>query len=66
MEQINELEYTNFTNAMDRLVSLPFSYKSRDFINKFAKPLLDQTKQLEIPKPQFDAEGRQFVTIYGM
>nr|XP_014098407.1 28S ribosomal protein S9, mitochondrial isoform X2 [Bactrocera oleae] len=64
VEQINELEYTNFTNAMDRLVSLPFSYKSRDFINKFAKPLLDQTKQLEIPKPQFDAEGRQFVTIY--
>ncbi|XP_036321906.1 28S ribosomal protein S9, mitochondrial-like [Rhagoletis pomonella] len=64
VEHINDLEYTNFTNAMDRLVSLPFSYKSRDFINKFAKPLLDQTKQLEIPKPQFDADGRQFVTTY--
>ncbi|XP_018801178.1 PREDICTED: 28S ribosomal protein S9, mitochondrial [Bactrocera latifrons] len=64
VEKINDLEYTNFTNAMDRLVSLPFSYKSRDFINKFAKPLLNQTKQLEIPKPQFDAEGRQFVTTY--
>uniref|UniRef100_W8BNL5 Small ribosomal subunit protein uS9m n=1 Tax=Ceratitis capitata TaxID=7213 RepID=W8BNL5_CERCA len=64
VEQINDLEYTNFTNAMDRLVSLPFSYKCQNFIKKFSKPLLDQTKQLEIPKPQFDADGRQFVTTY--
>ncbi|XP_053962028.1 28S ribosomal protein S9, mitochondrial isoform X2 [Anastrepha ludens] len=64
VEQINDLEYINFTNAMDRLVSLPFSYKSRDFINKFAKPLMDQTNQLEIPKPKFDTDGRQFVTTY--
>ncbi|XP_067615357.1 small ribosomal subunit protein uS9m isoform X2 [Eurosta solidaginis] len=64
VEFLNDLEYTNFTNAMDRLISLPFSYKSRDFFTKFTKPLLDQTKQLEIPKPQFDADGRQYVTIY--
>lgn len=65
METIADIEYNNFTNAMDRLISLNYSYKSKNFIDKFTKPLMDQTLQLQIPKPQFDEQGRQYITTYG-
>ena len=65
LEKVADIEYNNFTNAMDRLVSLPYSYKSKEFIDRFTKPLMDQSKQMEVPKPQIDDKGRQFITTYG-
>jgi len=64
VEQIADIEYTNFMNAMDRLASLPFSYKTKEFIDKYTKPLMEKSKQMEIPKPQIDEKGREFITTY--
>jgi hypothetical protein len=35
---------------MERLLEHPYSYRLKDFIEKFRKPMLIQTGALEIPK----------------
>lgn len=65
MEAIEDIEYNNFVSAMDRLSSLPYSYKAKEFIYTFRKPLISQSNTYEIPKPQYDEQGRMFVTTYG-
>lgn len=64
VEKITDLEYDNFKVVMERLVSLPYSYRHKDFIEKYRKPLATQRFALEIPKPSYDDEGRAFVTTY--
>ncbi|XP_059620224.1 small ribosomal subunit protein uS9m [Phlebotomus argentipes] len=62
LEKILDLEYTNFVNAIERLADLPYSYRIRDFIEKYRKPLTAKTDITSIPQPQMDSNGRQFVT----
>lgn len=50
---------------MNRLAALPYSYKSKEFIDKFRKLLLIQRTTYEIPKPMYNKEGRMYVTTYG-
>lgn len=64
VEQITDLEYDNFKLVMERLISLPYSYRCQEFINKYRKPLATQRFALEIPKPGYDSDGRAFVTTY--
>ncbi|CAH0401216.1 unnamed protein product [Chilo suppressalis] len=64
VETIEDIEYTNFKNVMERLVSLPYSYRCKDFIEQFRKPLTTQRFALEIPKPNYDEDGRAFITTY--
>jgi len=64
VEALSDLEYRNFVNAMERLCSLPYSYRLKDFIVKYRKPLLVQSTTYEIAKPKFDADGRMYVTTY--
>ncbi|XP_030563642.1 28S ribosomal protein S9, mitochondrial [Drosophila novamexicana] len=64
VEHIADIEYQNFTSAMERLILSPYAYKSKAFIERFLKPLIDQSKQLEVPKPKIDEQGRQYVTTY--
>ncbi|XP_004922386.1 28S ribosomal protein S9, mitochondrial isoform X2 [Bombyx mandarina] len=64
VEKISDLEYDNFKVVMERLVSLPYSYRYKDFIEKFRKPLAVQKFALEIPKPNYDEEGRAYITTY--
>lgn len=64
VEGINELEYENFKLVMERLVTLPYSYRFKEFIEKFRKPLAAQRFALEIPKPSYDENGRAFITTY--
>ncbi|EDW68409.1 uncharacterized protein Dvir_GJ24698 [Drosophila virilis] len=64
VEHIADIEYQNFTSAMERLIISPYAYKSKAFIERFLKPLIDQSKQLEVPKPKIDEQGRQYVTTY--
>ncbi|XP_055377444.1 28S ribosomal protein S9, mitochondrial [Condylostylus longicornis] len=64
VENISDIEYSNFIQAMDRLISLPYSYKSKDFIQNYRKILMDPMKNATIPKPLFDEDGRQYVTTY--
>lgn len=64
VEKLSDLEYDNFKVVMDRLVSLPYSYRYKEFIDKFRKPLATQKFALEIPKPSYDDDGRAYVTTY--
>lgn len=64
VEQIADLEYNNFVNAMDRLVNHSYSYRNKDFIEKFRKPLMDTSNTYNIPKPEYDESGRCYVTVY--
>lgn len=65
VENIREMEYNNFINAITRLANHPYSYRVKDFIDIYCRPLLNQTITLEIPKPQVDQDGRSFITVYG-
>lgn len=65
MEEIADIEYNNFLNAMNRLVSMPYSYKIKEFIEKYRRLLMTQTSSNEVLKPQYDEQGRMFVTTYG-
>lgn len=65
VESIGDLDYRNFVSAMERLCTLPYSYRIKEFILKYRKPLLMQTNTYEIAKPKYDADGRMYVTTYG-
>lgn len=65
VEKIMDKEYTHFVNALDRLIALPYSYRSKELIDKYRKPLLQQMTQQKIPEVQYDEKGRAFVTTYG-
>lgn len=64
VENISDIEYDQFLTVMGRLISLPYSYRYKEFINQFRKPLAAQKFALEIPKPSYDTDGRAFVTTY--
>ncbi|KAL0820571.1 hypothetical protein ABMA28_006418 [Loxostege sticticalis] len=64
VEKILDLEYDNFKVVMERLVSLPYSYRCKDFIEKYRNTLASQKFALEIPKPSYDDDGRAFITTY--
>ena len=65
VENIREIEHANFVSALSRLVSHPYSYRFKDFINQYRRLLLSQTVTLEIPQPQIGEDGRSFITVYG-
>lgn len=65
VETIGDIDYKNFIAAMERLCSLPYSYRAKDFISKYLKPLSAQANAYEIAKPKYDADGRMYVTTYG-
>lgn len=64
VETISDLEYNNFLNTMNRLAAQPAAFKCKEFALKYAKPLIDQSKISEIPKPKIDENGKQFITTY--
>lgn len=66
VEKIMDKEYTNFINALERLIVMPYSYKAKDFINQFRKPILQQlSSQSDVPPVQYDEDGRAYITTYG-
>ncbi|XP_069676223.1 small ribosomal subunit protein uS9m isoform X2 [Periplaneta americana] len=62
VETVSDREYSRFVTIMDRLIEHPYSYRLKEFVEKFRKPMLSGTSALEIPKPQYDADGRAYVT----
>lgn len=64
VETLNEKDYDNFVVAMERLCTLPYSYREKDFVFKYRKPLMSQTKTYDIPKLQYDENGRGYITTY--
>ncbi|XP_017775117.1 PREDICTED: 28S ribosomal protein S9, mitochondrial [Nicrophorus vespilloides] len=64
VEGINDKEYNNFKDAMERLTKLPYSYKVKDFIMEYSRPLMMQTKTHDVPELQYDKDGKAFITTY--
>jgi small subunit ribosomal protein S9 len=64
VESITDIEYDNFKVVMERIVSLPYSYRCREFIERFRKPMAAQRFALEIPKPSYDENGCAYITTY--
>lgn len=65
VEKITDKEYQSLVIALERLLSIPFSYKAKDFISKYRKPLLSQSQNQEIPKVKYGEDGRAYITTYG-
>ncbi|XP_066156810.1 small ribosomal subunit protein uS9m [Euwallacea fornicatus] len=64
VEPLLDKEHDSFVNLMERLLSLPYSYKYKDFILEYRKPLVNQSKSSITIKPQVGEDGREFVTVY--
>lgn len=65
VETINDRDYIQFVDAMERLANMPYSYRVKDFILEYRRPLISQTTTFDAPKPKYDEDGRAFVTTYG-
>lgn len=66
IEDITDQEYKDLINGYERLIELPFSYKSKDFIFKHRLPLSDESSSAnEILNPEYDTEGQSFVEFTG-
>lgn len=66
VETIMDREYGQLISALERLVALPYSYRVKEFVDKYRKPLLQRmAQQTEIPEVQYDEKGRAFITTYG-
>ncbi|KAK9882094.1 hypothetical protein WA026_018940 [Henosepilachna vigintioctopunctata] len=64
LETITDKEYESFLSAMEALCKLPYSYRSKDFVMKYMRPLMSQSNSTEAPKPSYDEDGRAFITVY--
>ncbi|KAG8227041.1 hypothetical protein J437_LFUL013828 [Ladona fulva] len=63
VETINEREYDNFVKVMERLSHHPYAFRIRDFISKYRKLLISQTKASDIPKPLLGEDGKSRITV---
>merc|ERR1712109_414423 len=64
LEKVTEQEHADFVALLDRLVSLPFSYRVKDEL--FAWRVKEGTAAEELfIQPQFDETGRAFVEAEG-
>ncbi|XP_065076322.1 small ribosomal subunit protein uS9m [Ochlerotatus camptorhynchus] len=64
LEDVSDTEYDNFVSVLTRLILHPYSYREKTFIDRYRKPLLMKTDADQIPKPQFDTNGKQSITVY--
>lgn len=65
VEILVDKEYESFISAMERLRSLPYAYRIKDFIMKYTTPLMKKITASEVPKLQYDEQGRSYITVYG-
>lgn len=65
VETIDKMEYDNLVSALDRLASHSYSYRHKEFIGKYRRSLGSSKSVEDVPKPDIDKNGRNFVTTYG-
>lgn len=64
VEALGDKDYEYFISTFERLTAMPYSYKVKDFILEYAKPIINKVQTFEAPKTRIDSEGRQYVTVY--
>jgi len=65
LESITETEHAEFLAVLERLVSLPFSYRVRDDLFRWRVREQLLAAQQEYITPQFDEKGRAWVEMQG-
>lgn len=65
VETVSDKSYETLVTTLERLAALPYAYRSKDFIMKYRKALMSQERTYLAPEPQYDADGRAFITTYG-
>jgi len=65
LETLSEAEYNEFILVLERLVSLPFSYRVKDDIFKWRVKEAAGIAVKDFITPQFDEKGRAFVEVEG-
>ena len=65
LETLSEAEYNEFILVLERLVSLPFSYRVKDDIFKWRVKEVAGIAVKDFITPQFDEKGRAFVEVEG-
>ncbi|XP_042222270.1 28S ribosomal protein S9, mitochondrial-like [Homarus americanus] len=65
LEKLKDSHYEFFIKSMNRLVDHPYSYRAKDFILRFRKPISSSIKLQEIPKLMFTAEGTPYIATTG-
>jgi len=65
-EEIKDTQLNELVEALERLLENPFSYKAKEFIFKFRKPIA-AVQSVENPvEPQYDENGRAIVEYTGL
>ncbi|XP_045462681.1 28S ribosomal protein S9, mitochondrial [Harmonia axyridis] len=64
LETLSDRDYEQFLNAIEALCKLPYASNVKDFIFKYLRPLMNTSKTIEAPKPNYDQDGRAYVTVY--
>lgn len=65
LEKFDETKYRSLIEALDRLVSHPYSRRAQDFIMKFRKEVKEVSSQMEIPPLMYDQDGRPYMSARG-
>ena len=65
LETLSENDYNELMAVLERLVSLPFSYRVKDDIFKSRVKEIAGVAVKDFIVPQFDEEGRAFVEVEG-
>ncbi|XP_054163122.1 28S ribosomal protein S9, mitochondrial-like [Oppia nitens] len=65
LEPLNESKYESLIQAMERLVSHPYSKMATEFIMEYRKEIKTLSSQMQIPELMYDENGRPFMTATG-
>lgn len=63
LEKINDVQYNEWVNTMDRLVGHKHFEKEFEFIKQYRVPLSSQSLTREFPPLTLEADGTKSVTI---
>ncbi|XP_073981102.1 small ribosomal subunit protein uS9m-like isoform X2 [Rhodnius prolixus] len=63
VEPLTDFEYKNFLAAAERLLAHKYSAFAKEIIMKYRKTLMEMTMSFEAPKPEYDENGRAFITV---
>ncbi|CAG2170520.1 unnamed protein product [Oppiella nova] len=66
LEAFNEKKYESLVDALERLVSHPYSKMAKDFIMEYRKEVKAVSSQIQIPPLMYDENDRPYMTAKGM
>src|ERR1700733_5901051 len=66
LETFNEKKYDSLIQALERLVSHPYSKAAKDFIMEYRKEVKAVSTQIQIPPLMYDENNRPYMTAKGL